>query len=201
MTSFLLASALSAAITFSTTIENAGPQTLPSAPAMSSADREAVVTLAKFSRCVVNREPKATTAFLNRGQYAVPSNPEVRTLVGRNKFCLRGGRMEFNQVIFAGNAAEVLYRQAGFSFANHRSILTGAEPLERGSCVAARHPREVDLLFSTPPASKEEAAALNAMMDTIEACMPTVLKSAVMRRAVIAADVFPLVATYLKAPH
>jgi hypothetical protein len=152
-----------------------------------------------FAQCVVMRDPKEALNFLNSGKYAQPGNEDVRSLISKNQNCLRSGRIKFNQVIFAGSAAEVFYRFFGFFFSDHKTDLANSPNPDGAACVAVAKPNELDALISTFPASEEETAALKALEQTVEECMPNVSHRPAILRAAIMAGVFPTVSKLMKA--
>jgi hypothetical protein len=94
-----------------------------------------------FADCVVTREPKAVIHFLREGNFAVPQNGEVRSIVQRNRACLRVANMRFNQVLFAGAASESLYRVSGLFFA--KVSMPSTKPVnDPGMCVAMAKPKK-----------------------------------------------------------
>jgi len=153
-----------------------------------------------FADCVVTREPKAVIHFLREGNFAVPQNGEVRSIVQRNRACLRVANMRFNQVLFAGAASESLYRVSGLFFAKVSMPIT--KPVnDPGMCVAMAKPKEVDNLLAAFPASSEEKAALAALDAAIERCHPNTSPHASIRRAAVMAGMFPVVYDLFLGPR
>ncbi len=170
-------------------------------------DPAMLTALHDFARCVVKRDYERTRAFLESGLFARPSNPDVRALVAKNKRCVGRGTLAFNQVYFAGAAAETLYRESRFTFADHPPAFTASIPIiadsvsatQQGLCVAARQPGEVDQLLRSPVGGPEEMRVVLILRPSVEMCMPDVRKTPEMIRAVIAAGAFPSVASLIKA--
>jgi hypothetical protein len=165
-------------------------------------------TLRDFSRCVAKRDAERTFAFLKTGQFAIPANPDVRALVAANDGCLANGvSLTFNQIFFAGDAAEDFYSRNHFLFAEHplkpaavQALTTlGSTAVVGAGCVAELQPHEVDALLSSPIGSEEEAHAALALRQSLEACLPRVPPAPERIRAVIAAGAFPAVASSMKA--
>ncbi|HXG80994.1 MAG TPA: hypothetical protein VNJ05_04260 [Sphingomicrobium sp.] len=169
------------------------------------ADPTMLATLRNFAECVVERDSERARAFLKSALFARPGNQEVRTLVATNDGCLGRGELKFNQVLFAGAAAEAIYRENGFRFADHPPAFPGNNPetlrsfaAQEGLCVTAKQPADVDELLRSPVGSAEEMRAILALRPAVEMCMPRVQKTPEMIRAVIAAGAFPSVASSLK---
>lgn len=169
-------------------------------------DSAMLATLREFAQCVAKRDQERTRAFLESGLFAIPDNPEVRALATANERCLGRGTLTFNQVYFAGAAAEALYRKSRFKFADFPPAFPPSEPAtlrsrsaQEGLCVAARQPGEVDKLLRSPVGSREELRALLVLRPSVEMCMPAITRTPHMIRAAIAAGAFPYVASLIKA--
>ena len=178
----------------------AAPKVIQPQPAMIAAMRA-------FASCVVHNDPKGAFAFLKNGQFATPNNPHVRSLVAANRRCLSSGTLSFNQVWFAGAAAEAIYRNDGFRFADYpisNSAIGALRDLRsnavlQGTCVAWSQPREVDALFATEAGSAGEARAITALGGSVQTCMKEKAQFPVAIRSVVAAGSFPAVAPAIKA--
>jgi hypothetical protein len=159
-----------------------------------------------FGRCAAARDTDRTIAFLKSGQFAKPNDPTVRALVAANDRCVaRGTALTFNQVYFAGAAAEEIYRLNHFRFAERpvpQSVVTSLAPTRSksvvgGACIAALQPHHVDALFTTAVASAAEARVIKAMHHSVLTCLPQIRRTPEMIRAVIAAGAFPAVASVI----
>jgi hypothetical protein len=165
-----------------------------------------LATLREFAQCVAKRDQERTRAFLESGLFAIPNNPQVRALAMANQRCLVRGTLTFNQVYFAGAAAEALYSKSRFKFADFPPAFPSTGPTtirsrsaHAGLCVAARQPGQVDRLLRSPAGGPGEMRILLNLRPSVEMCMPDVNKAPQMIRAVIAAGAFPFVASLIKA--
>jgi hypothetical protein len=158
-------------------------------------------SLGDFARCVAKRDRAGVINFLSHGHYAAPLDPESRALIKRNTKRCADGSMRFNQVIFAGDIAEVMYTTEGFSFARHANELKENAPVRGGACVAARQPEAVDALFATSHTGEDQAVALRALSATVDICLPTISHRPSIVRAAVAAETFPVVAKYFKVAN
>ncbi len=157
------------------------------------ADPVMVKNLVVFASCAVIRDRPAIVSFLNGNTFGNPKDAAVRKIASDNSTCNRGGDLRFNQVLFAGNAAEVLYRAYGFYFAAHKESLKKAPVTDGGVCIAAIAPNDVDDLLASLPTTEEERVVLAKMEIVIRKCLPGVSQEPALRRAAIMAGAFPAV--------
>jgi len=199
-----------AALLFTPTVASSAPSAVAPLPfAFLTDNREdpaRLQTLWSFGQCAAQKDTARMFTFLKNGQFAKPNDPTVRLLIAANDRCVRSGEtLTFNQVYFAGAAAETIYRLSGFRFAERPISKADVQSLSSlksksvlmGACVAALQPRQVDALFATPIASAAEARIILSMREAVQTCLPGVKRTPEMIRAVIAAGAFPAVSSMI----
>jgi hypothetical protein len=135
--------------------------------------------LARFSRCVVNRQANRARAILADTR-AENYRRDLRRFAEANWGCAPRGELKYNAAIFASGMAETLLA-SGFrpgDLAAHVAVDSARPPIAAHDenevmslCTVRAAPAEVAALLQTEVASPQEAAALRAIVPSVTSCL------------------------------
>jgi hypothetical protein len=136
--------------------------------------------LARFSRCVVNRQANQARALLAMDVRAEHYRRDLRRFAESNWGCAPGGELKYNPALFASGMAETLLA-TGFragDLAAHVALDPARPPIAAHDenevmslCTVRAAPAEVAALLRTEAASPEEAAAFRAIVPSVTSCL------------------------------
>ena len=156
----------------------AAPPTQEASPLRMS-EVEDVRVMHEFSRCVVERSTEEARRVLaldfRTGRYRTA----LELLAGDHPRCVpRGHRLGFSGMLLAGGMAEHLFlSDHGAADAAQLLAQRPADPAPRNAseslsyCTVRRSAGAARAVLATPPASPEEAAALDALRPALGACL------------------------------
>jgi hypothetical protein len=136
--------------------------------------------LARFSRCVADRQGNHARAILAQDYRSHDSRSQLRRLAESNWGCAPLGELIFCAVLFAGGLAENLLaanlRQG--DLAAHVALDPARAPIAARDenemmslCTVRAAPNEVTALLRSEAASPQEAAALTALIPHVTSCL------------------------------
>ncbi|TPG22651.1 hypothetical protein EAH87_02305 [Sphingomonas koreensis] len=160
-----------------------------------------------FATCAVKNAPDEAGRLLARDFPSEAYRQAELQLIYDERICVGVGKLESGDLLVTGGLAEALLPRelAGSSLAA-RTPVDPAHPFEvrnepqlMSVCMIRKSPDGVSALFATAPTSKEEKAAVQALMPTLVACVAKGQKVALSTssvRAMLALVAYRMVKTY-----
>ena len=136
-------------------------------------DPLAVAMMDGFARCVADTDETGARRVLAADFHAPSYGRMVRAFAIGHSSCLRGGRLQFNQVVLVGGMAEELTRRSGVSETTVATAAAADRSDSPARCLVRRDTAGVWALFATPPASRREDVAVSALRPAYVACSPS----------------------------
>ncbi len=140
----------------------------------------AITAMHNFGRCVVDRGNKGAAEVLAMDYRTKEYGDALRKLARGFNYCAPGAELRFNGLLFAGGLAERMVVQAQgqrsladlLAFDATRPAVQARDEGELTAlCTARTAPQQLQALFATAPASKEEAIALKSLQPVIASCL------------------------------
>ena len=131
------------------------------------------------SRCLVQRRPPSARAVLADG-YEPADRPALRKMAEWGMACGPGGQLHVSGMLFAGAMAEALLAALGHRGALDRlvarepgrpPVTAHDEPEMMSLCAVRASPGATAAFFATEGGSKEEEAAVQALLPQLTDCL------------------------------
>ncbi|WBO23645.1 hypothetical protein [Sphingomonas abietis] len=136
-------------------------------------DPVAVQVMAVYAQCVVARDPAEARTLLAADYTTDAYKKAVRTFALSHRDCVpRGGKLRFNQIVFAGDMAEAVMKRQGVTAQQieQKASVDHVDTMPR--CVIKEKAGDVWALLASKPASRDEQGRLAALQDTQTICAP-----------------------------
>ena len=134
-------------------------------------DPVAVRIMAVYAQCVVARDPQQARTLLAADYRTDAYENAVRDFARSHRDCVpTGGKLRFNQIIFAGDMAETLMKRGHLTPEQLKEKAASDTAQTTARCVIQKRPDGVAALLASRPASPEERAVVASLQDALEAC-------------------------------
>lgn len=133
-----------------------------------------------FSKCVVDRSPRAAAAVLAMDPESEAYRDALLRLAGGHNYCAPGTQLRFSGIFFVGGLAEALVtgRRGRGTLARLVALDSSRPAIQARNetelmtlCTVRTAPGETAALFATEPSSDAERAAMRALAPTVGACL------------------------------
>lgn len=148
------------------------------APALAADSPKSIEGMHVFGKCLALNSPKDGAALVGFAHGSKPYQAALKTTTAKHAKCAKAGTTGFGGTVFPGAVAEELLEfgrsKADVAALLRRKAKVAVKPLNPTDgialCAVRANPAGIANLLATPPAGKEEQAALKALGKAIDGC-------------------------------